>query len=331
MKKTNLLLVISVILIMMLAACSSETSTDSENNTESSNSSDSSSASEDESKEKFKIGVTHYGLQNEFTVLIAEAQKEKAAELGVEIEVFDGNYDPATQLSQFENMIAQGYDAIIFSPVDVDALAVAVEAATDAGVPVFGVNTKVNSDLLTSYVGSNDVDAGEIEMQWMADKLGGKGNIVIIEGPLGSSAQVQRKQGIYNILEKYPDIKVLAIQTGNWQRSEGLMLMENWLQAFPGEINGVVAQNDEMALGAINSLEEAGLKDSIPVVGVDAISDALKAVGEGRLNATVFQDAVGQGQQSVEVAVKHLKGETVDKEYMIPFQLVTPDNLSDFQ
>lgn len=321
MKKNNLFFMVSMLIMLTLAACSSNTSTDPNNN----------SSNDNEDSKTFKIGVTHYGLSNEFTVLISDAQKAKAAELGVEIEVFDGNYDPSTQLSQFENMIIQKYDAIIFSPVDIDALAVAVEAADDAGIPVFGVNTKVNSDLLTSYVGSNDVLAGEIEMQWMADELGGKGNIVIIEGPLGSSAQVQRKEGIYNVLEQYPDINVLAIQTGNWSRAEGLSLMENWIQAFPGEIDGVVGQNDEMALGAVNALEEAGLKDSIPVVGVDAISDALDAIEQGRLNATVFQDAVGQGEQSVEVAVKYLQGEDIDEEYMIPFLLVTSDNLSDFK
>jgi len=291
-----------------------------------------SSTTTDNTNKKFKIGVTHYGLKNEFTVLISDAQKEKAKELGVDIEVFDGNYDVNTQMSQFENMITQKYDAIIFSPVDVDAMAVAVDKAVKAGIPVFGVNTKVNSDKLTSYIGSNDVTAGEIEMNWMAEKLGGKGNIVILEGPIGSSAQVQRKEGIHNVLAKYPDIKVLAEKTANWSRSEGLTLTENWLQAFNGKIDGVVGQNDEMALGATQALEGKGLNDrnKLPVVGVDAISDALKAVKDGRQNATVFQDGKGQGAQSVEVAVKYLKGEKVENEYMIPFQLVTPDNLSEF-
>lgn len=283
-------------------------------------------------EKRFKIGVTHYGLKNEFTVLISDAQKEKAKELGVDIEIFDGNYDVNTQISQFENMVAQGFDAIIFSPVDVDAMAVAVEQAVQAGVPVFGVNTRVNSDKLTSYIGSNDVTAGEFEMNFIAEKIGGKGNIVIMEGPIGSSAQVQRREGIHNVLAKYPDIKVLAEKTANWSRAEGLALMENWLQTFEGQIDAVVGQNDEMALGALQALEGKGLtdRDDIPVVGVDAISDALQAVKDGRLNATVFQDAKGQGAQSVEVAVKYLKGEPIEKEYWIPFQLVTAENVNEF-
>jgi ABC-type sugar transport system substrate-binding protein len=229
-------------------------------------------------------------------------------------------------------MVAQGFDAIIFSPVDVDAMAVAVEQAVQAGVPVFGVNTRVNSDKLTSYIGSNDVTAGEFEMNFIAEKIGGKGNIVIMEGPIGSSAQVQRREGIHNVLAKYPDIKVLAEKTANWSRAEGLALMENWLQTFEGQIDAVVGQNDEMALGALQALEGKGLtdRDDIPVVGVDAISDALQAVKDGRLNATVFQDAKGQGAQSVEVAVKYLKGEPIEKEYWIPFQLVTAENVNEF-
>ncbi|WP_138420504.1 substrate-binding domain-containing protein [Aquibacillus sediminis] len=316
-KKFSVLLLLGVLSIFLIA-CGEEEETSNNGN-------------ETNDSETFTLGVTHYSMQNEFPVLVSDAQERIADEQGAEIEFYDGDYDPATQLSQFENMISQGVDAIIFSPTDAEAMAGAVEMADNANIPVFGVNTKVESDLLTSYIGSNDVEAGEIEMQWMADELDGEGNIVILEGPLGSSPQIQRKEGIYNILENYPDINVLAEQTGNWSRSEGLSLMENWLQAFPDEIDGVVSQNDEMALGAINALEDAGIKDDVPVVGVDAISDALDAVDEGRLNATTFQNAVKQGEESVEVALKYLKGESVEEEYMIPFELVTPDNLDEFK
>lgn len=278
----------------------------------------------------FKIGITHYGLQSEFTTLIARAQQEIADELGVEIEIFDGNYDVNTQIGQFENMIAQGFDAIIFSPVDAEAMSIAVDKAHDAGVPVIGVNTRVESDKLTAYVGSDDVTAGEIEMEYIAEKMGGKGNIVVMEGPIGQSAQIQRREGIHNVLEQYPDIEILSEKTANWSRSEGLSLMENWLQAFAGQIDAVVSQNDEMALGAINALEEKGLKNEIPVIGVDAISDALESVKQGIMDATVFQDAQGQGTKSVEVALSYLKGEPIEEEYWIPFELVTQDTAQDF-
>jgi ABC-type sugar transport system substrate-binding protein len=332
------LLMLVLCLVLVLAGCSSSKN-DSSSGSSSGQSSGGSASSESgsgsssgDSGKKFRIGVTHYALKNEFTVLISDAQKAKAAELGVDIEIFDGNYDVNTQISQFENMIAQGFDAIVFSPVDVEAMAVAVDKAVDAGIPVIGVNTRVNSDKLTSYVGSNDVTAGEMEMEFIAEKIGGKGNIVILEGPIGQSAQIQRREGIHNILEKYPDIKVLAEKTANWSRAEGLSLMENWLQTFDGQINAVVGQNDEMALGALQALEGKGLNDrnAIPVIGVDGIADALQAVKDGRMNASVFQDAKGQGEMSIEVAVKYLKGEQIENEYWIPFQLVTPENVDEF-
>jgi inositol transport system substrate-binding protein len=272
-----------------------------------------------------KIGVTHYGLKNEYTILLSKAQRSAAAKLGVDLDIFDGNYDVNTQLKNFKYMISHKYDAIIFSPVDVDAMAIAVDRAALAGIPVIGVNTRVNSDKLTSYIGSNDVSAGEMEMTYLAQKMGGKGNIVIIEGPIGSSAQVQRREGIHNVLKKYPQIKVLSEKTANWSRAEAFTLMENWLQLFDDKINGVCGQNDEMALGAIQALTRRNLK--VPVVGVDGISDGLKAVKKNLLNATAFQDAWGQGSQSVEIAVKYLKGEKVEKNYWIPFELVTARNV----
>jgi inositol transport system substrate-binding protein len=279
-------------------------------------------------EKKLKIGITHYGLKNEYTILLSKAQREAAARLNIDLDIFDGNYDVKTQYENFDYMISHRYDAIIFTPVDVDAMADAVEKATGKGIPVIGVNTQVNSDKLTSYIGSNDISAGEMEMKYLAQKMGGRGNIVIIEGPIGSSAQVQRRQGIHKILKRYPNIKVLSEKTANWSQSEGFTLMENWLKAFPDKINGVCSQNDEMALGAIKALERRGLK--IPVVGVDGIYEGLMAIKAGRLTATCFQDAQGQGTMSVEVAVRYLKGEKVEKNYWIPFELITANNVAQY-
>jgi ABC-type sugar transport system, periplasmic component len=274
---------------------------------------------------KFKIGVTLYGLKNEFPILLNKAQKETAAKLNVDLDVFDGNYDTKTQFDNFAYMIAHKYDAIIIDPIDVDVMADAVEMATKKGIPVIGVNAEINTNKLTSYIGSNDVSAGEMEMTYLAQAMGGKGNIVIIEGPDKGSGQLQRRKGIYNVLKRYPKIKVLSQKTANWSRTEGYTLMENWLKIFPDKINGVCGQNDEMALGAINALEKRGMH--LPVVGVDGIYDGLMAVKAGRLAATCFQDAQGQGTMSVEVAVKYLKGEKVEKYYWIPFELVTIKNV----
>jgi ABC-type sugar transport system substrate-binding protein len=175
----------------------------------------------EESTDTLKIGATFYSLQNEFTMRMDNAAKKWAEENGVDYTSYDGNYDAATQLSQVETMIADGCDAIILNPQDAVACAASVELAHAAGIPVVGVNTMVESDLLTSYVGSQDVSAGEDIMQFMVDYLGKDAfNIVIIEGPMGQSAQLQRIEGIENIMAKYPNVKELARNTANWSRAE---------------------------------------------------------------------------------------------------------------
>jgi len=282
----------------------------------------------DNSEDKIKFGITLYSLKNEFTVRIANAAEAKAKELGIELVVYDGNYDPSTQISQIETMISDGCDGIILNPQDAEACAPCVDKAEAGGIPVVGVNTRVESDKLTSYVGSEDVKAGEMEMQKIAELLEGKGNIVIVEGPMGQSAQIERRKGIQNILDKYPDIKVLAEKTANWSRSEGMTVMENWLQAFD-EIDAVVAENDEMALGAREAIKAAG-KD-IPAIGVDGITDALNAVAEGNLVASIFQDGAGQGSKAVEVLYEVVKGNEVEKNYWIDFEEVNMDNVAEFK
>ena len=167
-------------------------------------------------------------------------------------------------------------------------------------------------------------------MQCMADELGGKGNIVVILGPTSHSAQLDRSQGIEEVLANYPDIKIVAEQTANWDRAEAMTLMENWLQ-MGDQIDGVVAQNDEMAIGALKAIQAAGMEDSIKVVGIDAIADALALVESEEMIGTVYQDAVGQGAGAVEAAVKAVKGEAVEKETLIPYVLITKENVAEWK
>ncbi len=280
------------------------------------------------SDDKIVLGMTLYSLKNEFTVRLANSATAKAKELGVEIKIYDGDYDPSNQISQIETMISDGVDGIILNPQDAEALAVGVDRAVAAGIPVVGVNTRVNSDKLTSYVGSKDVYAGELETQYMVDLLGNKFNAVIIEGPLGQSAQIERRQGIQNILDKNPDINIIAEKTANWSRAEAMTVMENWLNAFDN-IDAVIAENDEMALGAREAIKAKGL--DIPCIGVDGITDALNAVEQGDMVASIFQDGAGQGSKAVEVLVEAVKGNKVESEYWIDFELVTKDNVAEFK
>jgi putative xylitol transport system substrate-binding protein/inositol transport system substrate-binding protein len=325
MKKLSMLLIAAVSL-MSLAACGSGTKEGTD--TPASLAASTTSASTTKTDKKVVIGMTLYSLKNEFTVRLSNAAKKKAEELGAELKIYDGNYDPNTQINQVETMISDGVNAIILNPQDAKACAVAVDKAVAANIPVIGVNTRVDSDKLASYVGSKDVYAGELEMQRVADKIGGKGNIVILDGPLGQSAQLERTKGIQNILKKYPDIKVLAEKTANWSRSEAMTVMENWLQAFD-KIDAVVGENDEMALGARQAIEAKKL--DIPTIGVDGITDALNAVEKGTLIASIFQDGAGQGSKALEIAVEAAKGNKIDKEYWIDFEPVTKDNVAEFK
>jgi len=276
-----------------------------------------------------KIGATYYSLQNEFTMRMDNAGKKYCEENGIEFLSYDGNYDAATQLSQVETMIADGCDAIILNPHDAIASAAAVELAHNAGIPVVGVNTMVESDLLTSYVGSQDVSAGEDIMNYMIKYLGKEEfNIVIIEGPMGQSAQLQRIEGITNVMAKYPGVKELARNTANWSRSEAMGLMETWISTFGDEIDAVIAENDEMALGAREAIVAAG-KD-IPCIGIDGITDAVAAIQSGNMIASDFQNAEGQMTGAIEIAAKAVAGETVEKFYWIPFEMITPENAADY-
>jgi inositol transport system substrate-binding protein len=322
MKKLRMVLsmALAVAMVSSFAGCSSS-------NTGSSSATNASSTSSVSSK-KIVIGMTLYSLKNEFTVRLSNAAKKEAAKLGVTLQIYDGNYDPATQISQVETMISDGCNAIILNPQDAKADAVAVDKAAAANIPVIGVNTRVDSTKLTSYVGSKDEYAGQLEMQAIADKIGGKGNIVILDGPLGQSAQIERSKGIQDILKKYPNIKILAEKTANWSRSEGMTVTENWLQSFV-KIDAVVGENDEMALGALKALQAK--KMTLPIIGIDGITDGLNAVQNGTMIATIFQDGAGQGSKSLDVAVAAAKGEKVDADYWIDFQKVTTANVAEFK
>ncbi|HHW23748.1 MAG TPA: sugar ABC transporter substrate-binding protein [Clostridiaceae bacterium] len=325
--KKILVIVLTAIMLLSLVACGK---TPAPSQSPSASPTDKPTESTQPADKKIKIGATFYSLQNEFTMRMDNAGKKYCKDNGIEYVSYDGNYDAATQLAQVETMIADGVDAIILNPHDAVACAEAVKIAHDAGIPVVGVNTMVESDLLTSYVGSQDVSAGEDIMQYMIDYLGkDEFNIVIIEGPMGQSAQLQRIEGITNIMKKYPKIKELARNTANWSRSEAMTLMETWLTSFGDQIDAVIAENDEMALGARQAIVAAG--KNIPCIGIDGIKDAVAAIKSGDMIASDFQNAEGQMTGAIEAAVKAVNGETVEKFYWIPFEMITPENVSEYE
>jgi inositol transport system substrate-binding protein len=280
-------------------------------------------------EKRITIGVTLMNLPNEFIVMIHQAMEAKAKELGVKLIVNDAQRSAERQVQQVESFIAQRVDTIILNPCEVEASSPAVDKALAAGIPIVNVNSETKS-APTAFVGSRDEESGRIAMDYIAKRLNGQGNVVMMHGFMGQAAQIKRDQGAREILAKQPGLKLLADQTGEWDRAKAMSLMENWIQSLGPKINAVFAQNDEMAMGALLALEQAKMKDKVIVAGVDAIADALQAVKVGRLDATVFQDARGQGSGAVEVAVKIVKKQPYEKQVFIPFQLVTKENVGQY-
>lgn len=282
-----------------------------------------------EEKKELVIGCTLQNLSEEFMTMLKGSMEIKLKEYdNVKLVVNDAEGKPDKQASQLDSFVAQKMDAVIISPVDADALAPAVKAVVDAGIPVITCSADVAGDQGQVWVGSENESGGEIEMRYVAEQLGGKGKVAVLRGPLGAFAEQGRFHGYEAVLAEYPDIEVVFDQTANWQREEAMALVENLLSSGT-EINAIVCQNDGMALGALEAVKAAGKKDSVVITGIDAIQDALDSVKAGELDATCFQDAIGQGQSALDMAIRAANGEAVERNN-IPFELVTKDNVEGY-
>lgn len=284
---------------------------------------------ETQHRDRLVVGVSLLNRSSEFIVMLDEALEAKGEALGVRLIVNDAQRSAEQQVRQVERMIAQGVDAIILNPCEVEASSPAVDLAKQAGIPIVNVNSETRS-APDAFVGSRDEESARLAMEFLAKRLGGQGGVVMMHGFMGQAAQLKRAEGAREVLARYPGLTLLAEQTAEWDRAKAISLMENWIQVLGAELKAVFAQNDEMAMGALLALEQADMKDRVLVVGVDAIADALQAVKDGRLDATVFQDAAGQGGAAVEIAVRLAQGESVESQVLIPFQLVTRDNVEQF-
>jgi ribose transport system substrate-binding protein len=269
-------------------------------------------------KNTTRIGVTVYDMSS-FITAGKEGMDAYAKANNIELVWNSANNDVSTQASQVDSLINQGVKAIIVVPVQADSLAPQVASAKEKGIPLLAVNAALQTPDLAGNVQPDDVAAGAQEMQMMADKLGGKGNIVVLQGPLGGSGEINRGKGIDQVLAKYPDIKVLAKDTANWKRDEAVNKMKNWISSFGPQINGVVAQNDDMGLGALQALKEAN-RTGVPIVGIDGIEDGLNAVKSGEFIGTSLQNGTVELSAGLAVANALVKGEKVktDPVYVMP-------------
>ena len=284
-----------------------------------------------------KIGVSMDKFDDNFLTVLRNSMAEYAkTQPGVTLQIEDAKDDVSKQLSQVQNFIANGVDAIIVNPVDTSATGAITKAAADAGVPLVYVNREpIDVDKLgpkAAFVASNEAESGTLEAKQICKLLGGKGNILVMEGVLSNQSAVQRTKDIHEVIST-PDcsgMKVVAEQTANYDRTQAQNLMTNWLSKGM-QFDAVVSNNDEMAIGALQAMKSAGLDTKKAVVGgIDATQDALASMKAGDIKVTVFQDAGGQGKGAVDAALALAAGKPVEKKVYIPFQLVTPDNMDQF-
>jgi ribose transport system substrate-binding protein len=277
--------------------------------------------------ETITVGVTVYDMSS-FITQGREGMEAYAEANDIQLQWNSAGGDVSTQADQMDQYVSAGLDAIIIVPVQADSLGPQVEAAKAAGIPVIAVNTALSGTEVDASVQPDDVAAGEQEATMMADALGGEGKIVVLEGPLGSSPQIDRGQGIENVLAENPGLEVLAKDTANWNRDEAVNKMKNWISAFGDEIDGVISQNDDMALGALQAIRESGLED-VKVVGIDGIEDGLRAVQAGDMIGTSLQHGTVELASGLAVAAKIARDEEVDTDPVYVMPAITADNVED--
>ena len=269
------------------------------------------------------IGLSLSTLNNPFFVTLKEGAEAAAGTAGITLVVVDSQDDPATEATNMEDLIQQGVDVILVNPTDADAIVPSIEKANDAGIPVFTIDRGASGGEIVSHIASDNVAGGFMAGKFLCEALGGEGKAVELEGIAGTSAARDRGQGFNDYMSaECSGVEIVAQQTANFNRAEGLTVFENILQAEP-EINGVFAHNDEMILGAIEAAEAAG-RAGIVFVGFDAVDDAVAAVDAGKLAATVAQQPSEMGRLGVEQAVAYLGGASVESYIPVDLALVTP-------
>lgn len=336
MKKISILLVL-VLMATILAGCNSaDTKQKTDENTKKQEETKTDQAQKAEKTEtdqtksaeaKVKIGFASYSYSDKWQSYLNDAVNAKCQELGIELVVSDGKGDAATQLNNVENAIAGGVKAIIISMVDPTAPAPFINACQQAGIPLIAVNRYFDGAQV--FIGSDDVYAGNIQAEFVVEKLDSKGNVAILMGELGNDSTEKRTKGNKEILAKYPDMKIVYEEVGKWDRAKGMEIAENWLSTGQ-KIDAIISNNDEMAIGAINALKGLNMNDQVIVAGVDATVDALPYVQDKTLDVTVFQNPFQQGGVAVETAVKLIDGEKIEGYVDVPFEKVDIDNVEKY-
>jgi len=317
MKKSLKLLSIasSVLLVGSLLGCSKSAATGSGAKT---------------SDKKIVIGLSMNTLNNPFFVDVKNGAQKAADDNKVDLIVTDAQNQSSKQLTDIENLIQKKPDLIIVDPADSDAVASAIEEANNKKIPVITIDRASNGGTVVTHIGFDAIKSGNIAGDFLGKALKGKGKVVEIMGIMGTNVAQDRSKGFNQAISKYPDIKIVAKQSADFDRATAMKVMENILQANP-EIDGVYAANDEMALGALEAIDAAGRNDKITLIGCDDIDDTKAAIKAGKVEATIAEPPFFLGSNAVQTALKVLKGESVEKSVVLPSTLITKENVDTFK
>ncbi|MDD3403728.1 MAG: substrate-binding domain-containing protein [Hespellia sp.] len=327
MRKRVLAIILATVLCFAFSGCGNTAQTD--------GAADGSKTDSEEttkqSGEEITIGFSNFSFTIEYQAKLKDKLEAAVqAKWGDSAKVVstDAELDTSKQIADVENLISQGVDAIVLVPLDAEQLIPAIQACVDAGIPCFEVCLQCNDDIRTSFVGSNDVTSGEMAMEYMAEKLDYKGNIVLLDGIAGMDSNIKRMDGARAVIEKYPEMNIVTEKLCNGSRDEAMQAMENIIQSGKA-VDGVFTICDEEALGALAAIEGTDLEGEILITGIDGDADVLEGIKNGSILCTSFQDAGLQATTVVDAIDNYLNGKDIEKAYDVPYQLVTEENIDD--
>lgn len=276
---------------------------------------------------RFALCMSH--LSNSFTNTLADSARQRAQEIGINLIVLDAQQSVARQSGQIETLINDGIAGLIIEPVASDNLDEVLSHCKKWNIPVVLVTQRVsNTDLYDCFVGTDAVESGRLEMAVCIKSIGYSGDIAILLGPVGAQAQSARYLGYLAAMAKYPEARIVAELDADWNEQKAESIISNWLLAGK-HMDAIVAQNDEMAIGAINALRKAGQLEQIKVFGIDASPQAVFAVKTKELTATVSQQTCEQGKQAVEACVNLVNGQDVATEILVEQLVVSTEDLGE--
>lgn len=332
MKKRIAATVMAGFVVCSMAGCSTKTATETakettQTETSVTKSEETTAKADTGARKKYVIGLAMNTQTNPFFVDVKDGVQKAADELGVELYITDAQDDPAVQMKDVENLITKKPDCIIIDTCDSDAIVSSIEDCNKAGIPVLTMDREASGGEVVSHIGYDAIKSGKLAGQYLADTLGGKGNIVELQGIMGTNVAQNRSKGFNEIISQNPDMKIVACQVADFDRAKGMSVMENILQAND-RIDGLYAANDEMLLGALEAIEAAGRLDEITMIGCDAIDDTIEAIKAGKVEATIAEPPFFLGKAILKTAYDYLEGKNVEKYVILDNELVTSENVN---